>query len=112
MSELARAKGHRVAILKDDEVQQRQMYAAADIALFCFDPTGTEELRHCLDYGVVPVAPECKALQNYDPVQEQGNAFLFDQTSEPWHGFAALIRALETYKFPFDWRTIQPHRIE
>ncbi|HLD63334.1 MAG TPA: hypothetical protein VI913_00375 [Candidatus Peribacteraceae bacterium] len=111
MSQLAHEKGHRVAILKDDDVDQRKLYAAADIALFCFDAGNTEELQNCLRYGVVPIAPDTKALENYNPVQERGTAFLYDKMNE-WHVFAALVRALETYKFPYDWRTIQRQCME
>ena len=80
-------------------------------ALFLSNPTAHEELAHCLQYGVVPIAPEVKELDDYNPVQETGNSFLFEQPTV-WNAFAALVRAIETYKFPFDWRTIQRHGME
>lgn len=106
MSALAADKKHRIAIIKDDEVEQRKMYAAADIALFCSDPTNVAELQHCLNYGVVPVSLRTKALEDYNPIQERGTSFMYDKADQ-WHCFAALVRALETYRFPYDWRTIQ-----
>ena len=87
------------------------MYAAADAALFLADPSTLPELRHCLQYGVVPIASECGALENYNPIQESGNAFLYEKL-DPWHCFAAIVRATETHCFPFDWRTIQKHCME
>jgi len=63
----------------------------------------------CLAYGVVPVAPaDTDGLDNYNPVQESGNAFTYDQP-DVWRSFTAIVRAMETFKFPFDWRTIQKH---
>jgi glycogen synthase len=87
------------------------MYAAADMALFLAPPKGQEELALCMQFGVVPISLPCDGLEDYDPVQEAGNAFLFAE-SNPWLCFASLIRALETYKLPFDWRTIQRHAME
>ncbi len=108
---LAKERSHRMAILPADETSMRKMYAAADMALFLTDPSSLEELDHCLEYSVVPIAPESKLLENYNPVQETGNSFLFQQPTT-WHVFAAIVRAIETYKFPFDWRTIERHGME
>ncbi|OGJ56038.1 hypothetical protein A2706_01780 [Candidatus Peribacteria bacterium RIFCSPHIGHO2_01_FULL_51_35] len=114
-TELAKNHKHKIAIVPDDEDAMRKMYAAADMALFFKDPSHLSELKHCLEYGVVPVAPESKHLEQYDPIQENGFAFLYDTGNEKqilWHCFAALVRALETHRFPFDWRTIQRHGME
>lgn len=110
-TELARERGHRIAIIPNDDDNVRKLLAAADIALFLTDPSGMPELHSCLQYGVVPIAPDCKALNDYNPVQETGNAFLAADAT-PWLIFAALVRALETFKFPFDWRTIERHGME
>jgi len=105
-TDLAKEKSYKIAILKNEDESIRSMYAAADMALFLVDPAPLPELECALRYGTVPIAPSTKALQNYNPVQENGNAFLFTEKTE-WHAFAAIVRALETYNFPFDWRTIQ-----
>jgi starch synthase len=110
-TKLAEEKGHRVAIIKDTDEGRRKMYAAADMALFLSNPTGMSELETALQYGTIPVAPSCKALKNYNPVQEAGNSFLYDDNTK-WHCFAALVRALETHVFPYDWRTIQRNCME
>lgn len=109
-TDLAKEHGHRVHIVQNDEPDVRRMYAAADVAMFLSDAP-TKEIGHCLAYGVVPVSLPFPLLEDYDPVQETGVAFLFQQPTE-WHAFAALVRALETLKFPFDWRTIQRHGME
>jgi len=109
-TQLEHEYGHRITILKDEEVMQRKMYAAADMSLF-FAPAEEEELKRCLAYGAVPISPEQDLLADYNPVQESGNAFIASPHT-PWNWFAALVRGTETYKLPYDWRTIQKHCIE
>lgn len=109
-TKLAKEQPHRVHIVTDSPANVSKMLAAADMALFLTDER-SPELAMCLAYGVVPIALEQKGLENYDPVQEAGNAFTFAEPSK-WHCFASLVRACETYKLPFDWRTIQKHCME
>lgn len=110
-TKLTKEKSHRISIIKDDDEGRRKMYAAADMALFLTEPSKLTELQDALNYGVVPIAPTSKALKNYNPIQENGNSFLYDQLTQ-WHCFAATVRALETQCFPFDWRTIQRNCME
>ncbi len=105
-SRLRERESHRVAIIENTAGAIAHMYAAADMALFCSAAGKTEELRLCLRCGVIPIAPAMDILENYHPNQERGCAFLYESPS-PWQCFAALVRALETYRFPFDWRSIQ-----
>jgi glycogen synthase len=110
-TKLAKEQSHRVAIVSDEETAFHKMIAAADMALFFTNPIEKKELGYCLQYGVVPIAPRCALLEDYNPVQETGNAFTFD-TANKWNVFASLVRAAETHKFPFDWRTIERHCME
>lgn len=111
-TDLAKKEKHRIKIVPDDEVTLRKLLAGSDIALFLASSKEVrEDICHALSYGVVPVAPEQESLENYNPIQESGNAFTFAEATS-WQCFAALVRALETFKFPFDWRTIQRHAME
>ncbi len=110
-TQLEKEQKHRVRILPDDETSLRKMLAGSDIALFLTDKGIQEDTERALRYGVVPVAQESKLLENYNPIQEAGNAFIFEEGTV-WQSFAALVRALETFKFPYDWRTIQRHAME
>lgn len=107
---LAHTHAHHIAIVSDDEV--RAMVAASDTALFLAPPKESPELRECLHCGTVPIAPAGALLSDYNPVEECGNAFLFEEQYGAWGCFAAIVRALETYKLPFDWRTIQLHCVQ
>jgi len=110
-TELTKKYGHRVAILPNTEKGLEKMVAAADMSLFLKDASNTPELALSLAYGTVPVAPATTALENYDPNQEAGDSFTFEKENV-WHAFAAVVRAMETYRFPYDWRTIQRHAME
>lgn len=107
-TKLSKEHKHRIAIIQNDEKSMSKMYAAADMALFLANPEGSKELNHCLSYGVVPISLPAGNLEDYDPAQEAGNAFVFTKEN-PWLCFMSLVRALETYKLPFDYRTIQKH---
>lgn len=107
-TQLAKEQEHRVAIIPDEDDMLRKMFAASDMALFLADPSKQPELKSALGYGAIPVSLPCSVLENYDQNQESGNAFVFDK-ADVWTAFAAVVRALETYRFPFDWRTIQKH---
>lgn len=106
IQKLVDENGHRMAIISNTKEDIADMYVAADIALFLSDPSEMPELGECLAHGVIPVAPACKMLKQYNPIQEAGTAFIYDKLNH-WHCFAGVVRALETYIFPFDWKTIQ-----
>ena len=58
------------------------------------------QLRVLKEKKIVPVAG--KGVTPFDPVAEKGNGFAFN-LSDPWSLYVALVRATETYKFPYDW---------
>ena len=106
VQELVKEHKHRIAIIPNNKEDIAEMYEAADMALFLSDPTDSEELGACLANGVIPVAPVTKMLEPYNAIQESGTSFLYEKL-DPWHCFAAVVRAMETHIFPFDWKTIQ-----
>ncbi len=74
---------------------------AADLALtFRFSDVGEMLLN-----GVIPVSSERKDVEDYNPNRETGNGFVY-KTDSQWGIFAALVRASETFKFPYDWKHI------
>lgn len=75
--------------------------AAADFALVFHGG-----LKALWEKGCVPIAPmEGDATVNYNPLQEKGNGFYFKKENK-WDVFAAVVRALETYQFPYDWENL------
>ncbi len=63
-----------------------------------------------MQYGSIPVLPKSETLggliSDYDPKREKGVAFVYKDNSV-WNMFAAIVRACETYKLPYDWKNIQ-----
>lgn len=110
-TKLTKEASHRIAILPDDETSIRKMLAGCDIAMFLSEESEPEMVENALRYGAIPVSLPKDVLDNYNPVQESGNAFVYENPTH-WQCFASLVRALETFKFPYDWRTIQRHAIE
>lgn len=106
LTKLAKENKHRVAIIPNDQKMVAKMFAASDMALFLCQSSGMQELEQALRYGTVPVTPAGLNLHDYNPNQESGNAFIY-QKENSWHCYGAVVRALETFKFPYDWRTIQ-----
>ncbi|HVW66790.1 MAG TPA: hypothetical protein VHA78_03595 [Candidatus Peribacteraceae bacterium] len=111
LTDIAKKYSSRVAIIPNDDKHITHLFAASDMALFLTDPSDMAELKTALQYAVIPVCPQTDSVDAYNPNQESGEAFLYEKLTV-WHCFAAVVRALETYRFPYDWRTIQKHCIE
>lgn len=96
-----------VMVLPYNQGNREEVIGACDMAL-CFEFTDVEEM---LLNGSIPVSAARKELSDYNPNQESGNAFIFKKKSA-WSIFAAVVRALETFKFPYDWASIVRHGME
>jgi starch synthase len=98
---------NKVVIVENSEDEKRKIYAASDIILIpTLSEECVEEAKQAMRYGVVPVIPPQAFAEDYNPNQEKGDCFVYLKDS-PWSLFATLIRALENYKFPYDWKNIQ-----
>lgn len=63
-------------------------------------------LRKAWKHGVVPVTKGfIEEVVDYNPNTESGNSFIYKSLNH-WEIFAAIVRACETYKFPYDWKFI------
>lgn len=106
-NELAEEHPKQIVIVSDNDGNKRKIYAASDIFLAtAVTEECKEEMEKAMNYGVVPVCPENELVKGYDGAKEEGDAFIYSEKS-PWNFFAALIRAMENFKFPYDWKTIQ-----
>jgi starch synthase len=87
------------------------IYAGSDMFLMPsrFEPCGLGQLI-AMRYGSVPIVRSVGGLadtvQEYDPRTGGGNGFSFTNY-DPWELFAAIVRALELYRFKDVWRTLQ-----
>lgn len=65
-----------------------------------------DKVKEAWENGVVPITQKLdSSILDYNPNTESGNAFVF-QNANQWEIYAAVVRALETYKFPYDWKFI------
>ncbi len=56
--------------------------------------------------GVIIIGHEKSPfLEDYHPNTEAGNSFVYSEYN-PWSVFMAMVRAFETYRFPYDWKHI------
>ncbi|MFA5820788.1 MAG: hypothetical protein WC873_01635 [Candidatus Gracilibacteria bacterium] len=88
-------------------INRQTLLDAVDIAI-SFPFNDVEEM---LLHGVIPVCKHRPEVKNYNPNHETGNGFIYRGESA-WSIFAALVRALETFKFPYDWKHIVRHGME
>lgn len=87
-----------------EEKEIDRLFLAADIAIVFNNHH--DLIKLLMNYGVVLVGEDRSPfLENYRPNEETGNAFLFNK-KDLWSVFAAVVRALETFKFPYDWNHI------
>ncbi|MFN2292416.1 MAG: glycogen synthase [Anaerolineae bacterium] len=89
----------------------QRIYAGSDMFLMPsrVEPCGTNQLV-AMHYGSVPIVRATGGLadtvQDYDPRTGQGTGFVFHDYDR-WMLFAAIVRAIETFKHRDLWRQIQ-----
>ncbi len=106
---------HMIKIISDNEDNKRKIYAASDIGIVLTeDKEDIDSILNYLSYGVIPVVSEKMAkelpVSKYNPVEENGNAFIYKKNK--WLFFAAIIKAIENFIFPYDWSVIQKNAME
>lgn len=105
---------HRIVIVADNDEGLRKILASSDATIFLAGGQENEALiRSALAYAAIPIAPAevGHLVEDYNPNQESGTGFLYAEKN-PWSAFAALVRAGENFRFPYDWKTIQKSAIE
>jgi starch synthase len=87
-----------------------RIYAGSDLFLMPsrFEPCGLGQMI-AMRYGTIPIVRKTGGLadtvQDYDPSAKAGTGFVFS-AYDPFACFAAVMRALETYKHPTHWKTL------
>jgi hypothetical protein len=91
--------------LENTTQNKERILEKSDVLFFPGNPN-KKCLQQVLQKGVVPVLPEGNQLKNFNPQNESGESFTF-QESNFWSMISALSRAFENHKFPYDWKNIQ-----
>ena len=87
------------------EKNRKEIIGASDIMV----ALPFNDVEEMLFNGAVPVCHDSPIASNYNPNSEAGNAFIYGTTDGPaahYKIFASLVRALETFRFPYDWKNI------
>jgi hypothetical protein len=88
-------------VLPYSRKNRKKLLEACDMAL-ALEFNDVEEF---LLNGIIPISCSRPEVKDYNPNKETGNSFIFHH-EDPWCMFAAMVRALETFKFPYDWKQI------
>mgnify|MGYP001590429406 CR=1 FL=1 len=83
------------------ESAKQEAYEAADFAIML---DGNVDMAW--EKGCVPISQlDGERTADYNPLREKGNGFYFKNPTK-WEMFAAIVRASETYQFPYDWENL------
>jgi len=80
----------------------REMVLEASDFVLAFKFNDIEEI---MMHGAVPICKNRAEVENYDAQTEKGNAFIY-KNDTVFSVFEASVRAIETYKFPWDFKHI------
>lgn len=97
--EYERVSRNNVKVIPYNRENRQKLMEGADMAV-SFEFNDVEEMLIC---GTVPISNKRKEMQDYNPNTETGNGFVYGVENE-WAIFAAVVRAIETFKFPYDWK--------
>lgn len=106
-----RFPGRAAAFFRFDESLAQRIYGGSDLFLMPsrYEPCGIGQLI-AMRYGSVPVVRAVGGLAdtvtNYDPRTGTGNGFSFGP-NDAWSLFATVVRAVETFRYPEIWQSIQ-----
>ena len=92
-------------VLEDIQHNRQKILNTSDLVVFSSNPD-SKILAEVVQKNIVSVLPEGNGLLNFDPQREIGTAFTFESESF-WSFVAAIIRAHENFKFPYDWKMMK-----
>ena len=111
-SRVAQAYSGKAAVFLTFNAELAQkIYAGSDVFLMPsrFEPCGLGQMI-AMRYGSVPVVRATGGLadtvKDFDPQTGEGNGFSFEPYDR-WALFAAIVRAVENYKYKDTWHKLQ-----
>ena len=97
-----------VKVVKINEQLSENFLDGIDVFVSLNPKISPQDLQLISKRGIVPLLHKNFAsvgFTTFQPIEEKGNSFLFEDWNN-WQVFAALVRCLENYNFPYDWSNI------
>lgn len=86
--------------------ETEKFFTFAHMVLFPSRKPSKILIKAAIEHGAVPITSvEVNYLRNYTGPTEEGNSFKFQEMNS-WGMYAAIVRALENFGFPYDWKNI------
>ena len=86
--------------------EAENFFTFAHMVLFPSKKPSRTLIKAAVEHGAVPIiSAEVDYLKNYTGPTENGNSFKFQEMNS-WQMYAAIVRALENFGFPYDWQNI------
>jgi len=84
----------------------KKFFRFAHMVLFFSEKPSKDLIKSAIAHDSVPIAyDKVSYLQNYTGPKEEGNCFKFKELNS-WSMYASIVRALENFGFPYDWKNI------
>ena len=99
-------------VLESIPKNKEKVLSESHVVLFPEVPD-IDMLRLLSQKGALPLLPRRKSEMNlvdFDSLKEVGNCFIYDDNF--WKLLSTLLRAYETFKFPYDWSNCQKNMKE
>ena len=96
-------------VLESISKNEQEILNNVDAVIFAESPN-KKTLAKVIANNIVPIIPEGNGVKDFDLKSETGEAFTF-QEGHIWAFVAAIVKAGENFKFPYDWKTIK-HNLE
>lgn len=101
---LSEAYSDNLEVLESVNQNKQEIISQAQVVIFMTAPSD-DDLLFLAKNNVIAIIPsdnKNKELINFDAQKEVGNCFVYDPNNF-WDFLATILRAYETYKFPYDW---------
>lgn len=97
--------GKLFTVLEDSQENREWVLRHSHVLLIPHNPSKSEIIV-AQNNSLVPLTPHNKYLETFNPVKEQGTAFLFAE-GDSWDFFRCAVRAAENKQFGYDWSQLK-----
>jgi len=99
-----------IKYLDNTKANQNLLEKSIDLMIL---PKSEISEENCIKNGTICILNKNKAnnSKEFNPLEENGDSFILEKEN-PWILFASVVKALETYKFKYDWQTLRSNAFQ